>query len=266
VKSSQYHILAALFFLIIGCSEEEIDTSNNSPNVSLQPEITVFEDFTLVKEYPHDPTAFTQGLVMYQDRLFEGTGRESWVAEVDIATGYHNKKLMLPDPLFGEGITILDNKLYQLTWKNKVGFVYDLDTFQKIEEFHYDHEGWGITTDGTNLIVSDGTDKLYFYSPTPFRLLEVRPVTFKGEPVKYINELEYLQGLIYANQWKSDVILKIDPKTAEVVTILDLSPLADKIYAEYPGADSMNGIAYDQFDSAFLMTGKLWPKLFKVRF
>ena len=222
--------------------------------------------YAILKIFPHDPAAFTQGLTIADGRLFESTGQaDSWIAEVYITTGTQDKKVMLDKKYFGEGIAILNNKIYQLTWKNHVGFIYDLKTFNKIREFQYDHEGWGITHNGKNLIVSDGTDKLRFLDTLSLKPVSVLTVVEEGNDVDKLNELEFVDGFIFANQWQTNYILKIDPTIGSVVGKIDLSALAEKMSPLNPQADVLNGIAYEKKSGMLLVTGKLWPSLFALR-
>jgi glutamine cyclotransferase len=224
--------------------------------------------YSIVKVFPHDKTAFTQGLVVEQGRLFESTGQygTSWVAEVDIATGKQDKKVVLDKKYFGEGITVLNNKIYQLTWQTKIGFVYDLRTFEKIREFEYDREGWGITHNGSNLIVSDGTNQLYFLDTLTLKPVTILKVTDGDKPSEKLNELEFIDGFIYANQWQTNFILKIDPSNGQVVGRMDMTELAEKVFPLNPNADVLNGIAYEKKSKLLLITGKLWPAMVAVRF
>jgi glutamine cyclotransferase len=223
--------------------------------------------FTLVKTFPHDNTAFTQGLTIDGGKLYESTGQNnnSWIAEVAIATGVQDKKIQLDKKYFGEGISILNNKIYQLTWQNKTGFIYDLKTFQKLGEFQYEHEGWGITHNGVNLIVSDGTDKLYFLDTLSLQRVSTLSVTENGVKRDQLNELEFIEGYVYANQWQTNYILKINPATGNVIGKMDLSSLANRIAEMNPQADVLNGIAYEKKSKTILVTGKYWPALFALR-
>jgi glutamine cyclotransferase len=223
--------------------------------------------FTLVKTFPHDNTAFTQGLTIEQGKLFESTGQaNSWIAEVAITTGIQDKKVVLDKKYFGEGISILNNKIYQLTWQNKIGFIYDLKTFQKLGEFQYEHEGWGITHNGKNLIVSDGTEKLYFLDTLTLKNISTITVTENGSKIDQLNELEFIEGYVYANLWQTDYIVKIDPATGNVVGKMDVSALSVRIHEMSPQADVLNGIAYEKKSKTVLITGKYWPAMFAVRF
>lgn len=224
--------------------------------------------YSITKIFPHDKTAFTQGLVIEQGRLFESTGQNgtSWIAEVNIITGQQDKKVVLDKSYFGEGITILNNKIYQLTWQSKIGFIYDLKTYKEIGKFEYDREGWGITHNGKNLIVSDGTDQLYFLDTLSLKSISILKVTDGDAPSEKLNELEFIEGFIYANQWQTNFILKIDPANGKVVGRMDMNELAEKVFPLNPNADVLNGIAYEKKSKMLLITGKLWPAMVAVRF
>jgi glutaminyl-peptide cyclotransferase len=223
--------------------------------------------YTVVKIFPHDMSAFTQGLVIEYGRLFESTGQEgaSWIAEVELASGRQDKKVLLADQYFGEGITILNRKIYQLTWKGQVGFVYDINSFQKINEFQYEHEGWGITHDGKNLIVSDGTDKIHLLDTATLKEIAVINIKQGSIPVDKLNELEFIEGYLYANRWMTNEVLKIDLSDGSVAGILDLTELAREANQRNPSADVLNGIAYEKKSGLLLVTGKWWPLLFALR-
>jgi glutaminyl-peptide cyclotransferase len=223
--------------------------------------------YSILKVFPHDKTAFTQGLVVEDGRLFESTGQNgtSWIAEVDIATGTQDKKILLDKKYFGEGITMLNNKIYQLTWQTKIGFVYDLKTFKKIAEFEYDREGWGITHNGKNLITSDGTNQLYFLDTLSLKSVSTLKVKDGDAPAERLNELEFIDGYIYANQWQTNFILKIDPANGNVVGRMDMTELTEKVFPLNPNADVLNGIAYEKKSKMLLITGKLWPAMVAVK-
>ncbi len=220
-------------------------------------------NYAVLKVFPHDVKAFTQGLTVYQGRLFESTGQAgSWIAEVDIASGNQDKKVVLDKEFFGEGITILHNKVYQLTWQNHIGFVYDVRTFEKLKEFEYGREGWGITHNDKNLIVSDGTEKLYFLDTLSLQPVDTITVIDKAGSVDNLNELEFVDGYIYANRWGTSDVLKIDPSNGRVLGILNLASLSEKAHQLDSRADVLNGIAYEKKSKTWLVTGKLWPVLF----
>ena len=220
----------------------------------------------VVQTYPHDPGAFTQGLVLAGGRLFESTGLEgrSSLREVELATGKVLRRLEVPAPVFAEGLALVGTRLFQITWKHETVYTYDRDTFKKGPSFPYSGEGWGLCHDGRELVMSDGSARLVFRGPETFR--EVREVTVReeGRPVTQLNELECVGSQVYANIWQTDRIVRVDPKTGTVTATIDASGLLNP--AERFGTDVLNGIAYDPSNNTFLITGKLWPKMFRVRF
>ena len=222
--------------------------------------------YRIVNRYPHDPDGFTQGLVFVDGFLFEGTGLHgrSSLRKVELATGTILQRRNLPARLFGEGVTVYGKKVIQLTWRANLGFVYDKDTFQLIETFHYPTEGWGITHDGEHLIMSDGTSTLYFLHPETYKEVGLIKVHDRKGPVPDLNELEYVQGLIFANVWRTDKIAQISPETGEILGWIDLRGLLrpeDRVQR----VDVLNGIAYDQVNNRLFVTGKLWPRLFEIK-
>ena len=223
-------------------------------------------NFSLVKSYPHDTASFTQGLIMHKGQMYEGTGLEgaSRLLKVDLETGKIEKTHSLKDYYFGEGITILNDTLYQLTWQNKVVFAYTLSDFKQVKEFKIATEGWGITTDGQQLIVSDGSSNLYYYAPSNFQLTKQQSITDRGLLAAYLNELEYIDGFVYANKFMSPFVLKIDPEKGEVVAKMDLTDLWRRAKTAYANADVPNGIAYDVATKKIYVTGKLWPELYEI--
>lgn len=222
--------------------------------------------YKLKTRWKHDTGAFTEGLLIHQGKLYESTGQtQSYIGIVDIKTGKTDKKVVLDDKYFGEGITILNDKVYQLTWRTNVGFVYDLDTFDKIGEFKYDTEGWGLTHDGHHLIMSDGTEKLIYLDTTTFEPVKTVRVKDENGFVTKLNELEYMEGYMLANQWETNRILKIDPQSGNVVGILDLTPLAREAKMENPMSDVLNGIAYHPSTKLLIVTGKFWPSSYVLQ-
>jgi glutamine cyclotransferase len=253
--------LILLLFLITGCSGIN-ENSHSSENAVEQKSLGYEVRMTLM----HDPHAFTQGLVFYKDKLIESTGGDSsWIAVYDVVSGHYDKKVRLPSHYFGEGITVLNDKLYQLTWKSKIGFVYDVNTFKQIGEFSYDFEGWGLTHDHQHLIISDGTDQLHYFDTLSLTEVFSKSIKRHNRKASKLNELEFMDGYIYANQWHTNTILKIDPATSAVVDELDLGYLAREIKRTSPDADVLNGIAYNPGTKDFLITGKLWPHLYVLR-
>lgn len=260
MSGRKFALLSGLCILLVvaGCKKEKED----KPAVD-----TLAISYKVKTTWPHDTKAFTQGLVIHDGKLYESTGqKQSWIGIVDINTGVPDKKVILDDKYFGEGITILNNKIYQLTWTSKVGFVYDLHTFKQIKEFPLPtREGWGITHDGTNLIISDGSDKLTVVDTVSLKAIKTISVTEENSPVTKLNELEYVEGFVYANQWETNRILKIDPKTGKVVGRMDLTSLAQNAALRNPHADVLNGIAYHPTTKLFLVTGKNWPSIYVLQ-
>ena len=219
--------------------------------------------YKIVHTYPHDPSSYTQGLIFQDGFLYEGTGQygQSLLRKVDLSTGKVLQQVKLPDAYFGEGIVLWKDKIIQLTWKSRIGFVYDLATFRQLRTFTYSREGWGITHDGKRLIMSDGSSTLFFWDPETLKEIGRLDVDDKGNPVTYLNELEYIHGEIYANVWQTDRIARISPKTGHVVSWIDLRGLRSGM----PDAEVLNGIAYDAKQNRLFVTGKLWPKLFEIQ-
>ncbi|HMT20510.1 MAG TPA: glutaminyl-peptide cyclotransferase [Promineifilum sp.] len=221
--------------------------------------------YRIVNTYPHDPAAFTQGLVFLDGALYEGTGRwgESTLRETVLETGEVTRSKPLEVQYLGEGITILNDRIYQLTWQEQTGFVYDRATFELLQTFAYPTEGWGITHDGRRLIVSDGTSTLYFRDPDT--LQETGHITVRDHrgPVNRLNELEYVNGEIWANIWLSDLIARISPETGNVLGYIDLTGLLNTENLAQP-ADVLNGIAFDPATGRIFVTGKLWPSIFEI--
>ena len=219
----------------------------------------------VVRSYPHDPEAFTQGLVLIDGVLYESTGMHgrSGIRKVRLETGEVLKVQKLEERYFGEGIAVVGNAIVQLTWQSGVGFVYDRSTFQRTKTFTYQGEGWGLAYDGTRLIMSDGTATLRFLDPATLKQTGRLEVRDGGRPVQGLNELEVVKGEIFANVWTTDRIARISPTTGSVTGWLDLSGLLDAREAQ--GVDVLNGIAYDAAKDRLFVTGKLWPKLFEIR-
>lgn len=223
--------------------------------------------YTVIGTLPHEIEAFTEGLTVHQNKILESTGQNgrSWVAEVNPGTGEHDKKIILDNRYFGEGMTVLNNKLYYLTYQTKVGFVYDARTYKQIGEFNYDTEGWGLTHDDKQLIMSAGTDKLYFIDTTSLKVVRTLPVKDGNTPIKNLNELEYVDGFVYANVYETPTIVKIDVNSGKVVGRIDLSVQVNEIKRMFPNTNELNGIAYDRNSNALLVTGKNWPRSYLIR-
>ena len=227
------------------------------------------DGYRVVNVYPHDPQAFTQGLIYIDGHLYESTGLEgrSSLRMVDLKTGKVEQRADLPQQYFGEGLAPLPSSastLIQLTWQNHVAFVYDRFSFRQLRTISYPWEGWGLTEDGKSLILSDGSATLRFLDPATFK--ELREITVKdgGKPVDKLNELEYIHGQIYANIWYSDKIARISPATGKVLGWIDLTGLLSSDEHTNPDA-VLNGIAYDAAHDRLFVTGKLWPKLFEIK-
>ena len=247
-----------LISVLLGCGKENNEGTNNDNELRIP--------FRLKSRWKHDTEAWTQGLLIHNGKLFESTGqKQSYVGIVDVKTGKADKKVVLDDEYFGEGIAILNNKLYQLTWRNRVGFVYDLETFEKVREFKYNTEGWGLTHDNHYLIMSDGTEKLIYLDTVNLQPVRTLRVKDRNGYVTKLNELEYMEGFILANQWETNRILKIDPQSGEVVGILDLTPLAQEAKLDNPRADVLNGIAYHPSTKLLIVTGKFWPSTYVLQ-
>ena len=227
--------------------------------------------YQVLNQFPHDTLSFTEGLTFFNGQLFESTGapdepvtNNTWVGPLDLKTGRGQKKIDMGKSYFGEGITFFNGKVYQLTYKSKKGFVYDAKTFKRLRDFSYNSEGWGLTNDGKNLIMSIGSSNLYYLDPDSLGFVKMLAVQDNNGYASNINELEYIDGYIYANQWLTPYILKIDPKTGYVVAKLDLSPITNEIKIKYPNAEEMNGIAYDSSSKKIYITGKKWPFIYQL--
>ncbi|MFM2170210.1 MAG: hypothetical protein RI957_439 [Verrucomicrobiota bacterium] len=222
--------------------------------------------YEVIREYPHDTGAYTQGLLWFQDHWIEGTGGngQTSIRRVEKETGRMVLKKDLAAEFFGEGLTELNGKLYQLTWKNQTGFVYDAKTFQWQKNFGYTGEGWGLTTDGQHLIMSNGSDRLRFLDPNTFRVMKEIAVRHKGKAISQLNELEFIEGEIFANIWFRDEIVRINPADGNVLGVLDLSGIDAKQTRKEPDF-VLNGIAYDATTRDLFVTGKCWPKIYQIR-
>lgn len=266
-----------LLCLLAACGDAD-KNSNQEEVKTPQPQQSAIPapapiNYTVVNVYPHDTRAFTQGLVHYNNKLYEGTGLkgESTLRIVDYKTGTVQKKIDMEQSLFGEGITILKDTLYQLTYQEHLILIYTAKDLKLIRKAYWPSEGWGLTHNGTSLIVSDGSDKLYFLRPSDFKLEKVLNVNNNAGPVYKINELEYINGFVYANQWETDNILKIDPATGFVVGIMDFKDILKKVaninydVQEREEGSVLNGIALDETTGNLFITGKRWPKLLEIK-
>lgn len=221
--------------------------------------------YEVINSYPHDPAAFTQGLLFHQGVLYESTGLEtaSSLRQVDLTTGQVLKKINVPS-VFAEGLALFNNRLYQLTWQNQKAFVYDFTSFASLNTFTYAGEGWGLTNDGQSLIMSNGSSQIRFLDPESFQVQRTIRVTDNGQDIDRLNELEYIKGAIFANIWLTDKIVRIDPASGNVTAVINLAGLLKPEDRTRP-VDVLNGIAYDESNDRLFVTGKLWPKLFQIR-
>ncbi len=251
-----------IFFIcfLVSCEKEKKADAVEKDSLALS--------YGVRAQWAHDTGAFTQGLVIHNGKLFESTGQNgsSWIGIVDINSGKADKKVILDKAYFGEGITILNSKIYQLTYKNKIGFIYDLKTFKRLGEFEFSSsQGWGITHDNKNLIMSDGSENLTYLDTTILKPVKTLKVSDESGSVKNLNELEYIEGFIYANIWQTNRIVKIDPASGKVVGRLDLSQLAQDAQMLNPRVDVLNGIAYHPTTKLMLVTGKYWPMIYVIQ-
>lgn len=264
------HFFGILFLIfIISCNPNtnDRDESISLPPTGIPAPLTI--PFTIVAQHPHDTSAYTQGLEMHNGLLYESTGdyATSSLRITDWKTGQVKEKYMMgSDKIFGEGITIFKNKIYQLTWQNNIVYVYNLENIQKpVKTFKWPNEGWGITHDTSRLIVSDGTANLFFIDPENFRVLNTISVMDNKGPVTELNELEYINGFIFANVYTTNDILKIDPENGHVVGKMTLDNLLNQSEFVEGRTNVLNGIAYDSTTNTVLITGKRWPKLFELK-
>jgi glutamine cyclotransferase len=263
--------------VLFACSEKkEKNPSTVSPNET--PVVATVQTpqlhYTIANRYPHDELAFTEGFLFHNGVLYESTGSpdnlpqtQSFIGAVDLKTGKINKKVELDRAIyFGEGIAVLNNKMYQLTYKNQLGFYYDAKSFKKIGQFTYENEeGWGMTTDGSSLIMSDGTHELTYLDAFTLKPSKKITVTENDFFVQHLNELEYINGYIYANIWLTNNIVKIDPKTGKVVGKIDLSNLVYEVKSAHPAAAELNGIAFNPENKNVYVTGKMWPTIYELQ-
>jgi glutaminyl-peptide cyclotransferase len=263
-----------LSLLFLACNNDAENANKESQTVEPTIPEASFLPYTIVNAYPHDTSSFTQGLEFYNGTLYESTGLtgRSTLRTVDLTSGKSKQIHKLEDKFFGEGITIFKDTLYQLTWENHIVFVYDPKTLKVIRQMNWSNEGWGITNDGHSLIISDGSDKLYFVKPSDLKLEKVLSVTDHLGPVNNINELEFVNGSIYANRIEYNYIVKIDPSNGHVIGKLDFTDTLKKYakidltyIATNPHGAVLNGIAWDPDKKRMFITGKLWPLMFEVQ-
>jgi glutamine cyclotransferase len=222
--------------------------------------------YRVVNSYPHDPEAFLQGLVYHDGNFYESTGLQgrSSLRLVDFPSGKVEKMINLSPEFFGEGLAVVGDRLVQLTWTTRKGFVYDRESFRLLREFSYQTEGWGITYDGKHLVMSDGTNQLTFLDPETFEPVRRLRVTMDGRPLNQLNELEFIQGEIWANVWQQDIIVRIDPESGRVTSFLNLRGIL-RPEMRTGNEDVLNGIAYDEHEKRIFVSGKLWPRVFEIQ-
>jgi glutamine cyclotransferase len=259
---------------LISCNETPktiIKTETVTP-----PKNTVAEiPYSVLNTLPHDPSSFTEGFLFHNNQLFESTGATAELPQtkslfgiVDVKTGKIDTKAELDKTVyFGEGIVVLKNKIYQVTYKNQVGFIYDATTYKKIGQFNYaNKEGWGLTTDGISIIMSDGSNVLTYFNPKGMTVTKTLSVSNNGYAEDYLNELEYINGFIYANVWLKNYLVKINPTDGKIVGIIDLSAIEGKERMTNVSAKEMNGIAFDSANNKILVTGKMWATIYQIDF
>jgi glutamine cyclotransferase len=271
-KMRQLSLSTFLILLLNSCTNS---STNSGSDTSGSTPATPVINYAVTNYFAHDTSLFTEGFLFHNGQLFESTGSpenfpqtKSVIGITDLVTGKFDKKIEIDkSKYFGEGIVFFKNKLYQLTYTNQTGFIYDAKSFKEIGQFKYSNiEGWGLTTDGTNLIMSDGTNKLTYLDPLKLTPLKTVQVTEQGYPIEKLNELEFIKGFIYANIWTTDIIVKIDPSSGNVVGKMDLSSLTNEAKRIHPNADVLNGIAYDSTTDKIYVTGKLWPNIYQIQF
>ena len=273
MKNKFYFLFAFVF--LFSCSSEPKKENKETPPASAAPaeDLVPAIEYDLLAKLPHDIQSFTEGFFFHNGQLFESTGSPDDLPDtrsvfgiMDMKTGKINKKAELDKKYFGEGIVLLNDKIYQLTYKHQIGFIYDAKTYKKTGDFSYKNaEGWGMTTDGTSIIMSDGTDVLTYWDPKTLAVTKTLSVTNGGYPEDMLNELEYIDGYIYANVWTKNYVIKIDPATGKTTGILDFSPLKDDARNASYNAEVLNGIAYDAATKKMYVTGKLFPFVYEIR-
>lgn len=237
-------------------------TSGFSIYASTEPKIL---NYKVLNTYPHDINAYTQGFEFYTGVLLEGTGqyKESTLRKTDYKTGKVTEQIKLEDKYFGEGITVLKDKIYQLTWREKTGFVYDAKTFKLEKTFSFETEGWGITNDGNKLYMSDGSEKIYILNPETLKVEDFINVYTNGAKIDAVNELEWINGKIWANIYQKDAIAVINPKSGAVENVINCNDLRSKV-KQHQELDAFNGIAYNPITKTIFVTGKNWDKTFEI--
>ena len=275
------HILAS--FALAGLLATGCDRPQSSPSVTASPQtvadpaapapaptpppVVTRQSYEVVRQLPHDTAAFTQGLFFHDGTLFESTGRygESQLRKLDPNTGTVLSAKDLPATVFGEGSARWNDRMIVLTWQAGTGFVVDLGTLETVSSFSYPGEGWGLTASDTHLIQSNGSDQLLFLDPETFKITKRVRVTLNGNPLRKLNELEWINGEVWANVWQADQVVRVDPESGHVLGVIDLTGLFPAADRDAPLDDVLNGIAYDAATDRLFVTGKHWPNLFELR-
>ncbi len=257
MRSSLVKLLLVITLFLAACQVQSSIPSLLSPQAHVE---------VVGEPLPHDPQAFTQGLLVHDCYFYESTGLvgQSTFRKVEMESGQVLAQTQLKPEFFGEGLALLDGRFYQLTWRNRIGLIYDAETLEQIGSFPVDGEGWGLTTDGQSLIRSDGTATLTWHEPLSFAPIRSLQVNLEGQPVTQLNELEYVEGLLYANVFLTDTILRIDPASGQVLTVIDASTLRQES-TKTDINSVLNGIAWDPSTKSLYLTGKNWPELYKVK-
>lgn len=272
MKKGAISLILITSLIFFGCNDSDTaDDSTDEGYTTIPPPTSI--SFQVVNQFRHDTLAFTEGFSFYEGKLYESTGSPdspvitsgTWIAGIDLQSGKYDKKINLGKTYFGEGITFLNGRLYQLTYRSNIGFVYDAKTFKKIRDFRYQGEGWGLTNDGKSLIMSTGSSNLYYINPDSLTFTKMLAVQNNNGFASNLNELEFIGGFIYANEWLTGNILKIDPATGYVVGKMDLSKQVTEVKNKYRGAEEMNGIAYDSTTGKTFITGKKWPVIYEIK-
>ena len=279
MKRLQASLTTAWIVLLFSCGGNIENNQDQSPTVENPIAAPANMSYSVINSYPHDTAAFTQGLEVYENNFLESTGLfgRSSLRRVDIQTGKSSKSQKMDSLIFAEGLTVFNDTIYQLSWENHLVFMYTAKDFKPIGQLPWSGEGWGITHDENNLIISEGSDKLYFVEPQTLKLKKVVSVKDQFGAVNNLNELEFIDGYIYANRWQYDYILKIDPNSGFVVGMINLQDFlqknskADLSYLKREGSTAMqsgavlNGIAYNKKAKTLYITGKLWPEIFEIK-
>lgn len=267
MKKQYWFLLSLLTISMIGINYSCNNTSGENTEDTTEKSSVPVMSFSITSTLPHDTSYFTEGLEFYDSTLLESTGLngQSKLVQYNPKTGKVLKQIKLDSNYFGEGITVLHDTLYQLTYQQNVVFLYDVKTFKKLGQLPFKGEGWGLTNDGKNIIASNGSSSLYYYQPGTFKLLKQVNVTENGNPVPNVNELEYVDGYVYANQWQYNDIIKIDPSNGNVVGKMNFDDLVGKVRSDNH-SEYFNGIAYNRSTKKFYVTGKLWPQIYEIQF